>query len=230
MVFVRGPRRNFDINIRHSVALTGSMKQEKKKLFQLVMTTMLLRTQQIVAGNLAAARTSNRFIQFLMNSYLAVSIVPVALPVNFAGPRFRLDNIDPSTIGACYRFNNLDQLREVYLRLGLYAGSRNGYYIIKANKIHAEEAMLIVFEKCALGLRHFELQNKYHIAHNVISQIIEWFCDWIQQNWIYLIRQNTAYFAAPVGPGQLSQMELSANKFRDILITVSLIFFMYLKL
>jgi hypothetical protein len=158
-----------------------------------------------------------------VNAYLAIAIVPAAVPVNFSGPRLFIDTIDPTTIGAIYRFKDVSQLREIYTRLGLRR-CPNGYYNIKHNKVHGEEAMLITFEKVFLGVKKFELQMKYHISHNVISQIVEWFCDWIQRNWIYLIRQNTPYYAAPVGPNQLSQMEQSANKIRNKLIEVNYVY------
>jgi hypothetical protein len=168
------------------------MRQQKKRLYNLVHATTLLRAQQFAVGNLVAARRSNRYLKYLLNAYLAIAIVPAAIPVNFSGPRLFIDTIDPTTIGAIYRFKDVSQLREIYTRLGLRPGP-NGYYNIKHNKVHGEEAMLITFEKVFLGVRNFELQMKYHISHNVISQITEWFCDWIQRNWIYLIRGTRRY-------------------------------------
>lgn len=81
--------------------------------------------------------------------------------------------------------------------------------------------ILIFLERCALGTRLVDLQAKYHIAHYLCGQIITWFSQWIQDHWIWLIRDNLAYWFEPANgqPNGQSLAEISANAVRNKLIS-----------
>lgn len=50
----------------------------------------------------------------------------------------------------------------------------------------------MALERCANGTRLVDLQQKYRIYHSVIGKAIHVFAIWIQDNWGYLIHDNTA--------------------------------------
>jgi hypothetical protein len=62
------------------------------------------------------------------------------------------------------------------------------------HKIHGEEPVLIALEKCANGTCLIDLQQKYHIYQAVIGKALHVFASWMQDNWGYLIHDNTEFW------------------------------------
>lgn len=57
-----------------------------------------------------------------------------------------------------------------------------------------EELLLLVLERCALGLRYLDLQQKYHIHHSTICRGVNYFAKWFNENWGYLLRDNLDFW------------------------------------
>jgi hypothetical protein len=123
----------------------------------------------------------------------AILFVEVALPIGYGGDRYRFNSplLQPGMIAATYRFKNLDQLQQ------LLDGLQIPEYLVNPEdrcRYHREELILIVLERCALGTKLLDLQNKYHRNHGSISKAISFFCSWIQEHWGYLLHDHLAFW------------------------------------
>lgn len=54
---------------------------------------------------------------------------------------------------------------------------------------------MIALERCANGTRLIDLQQKFHIHHDVIGKALHEIASWMQNNWGYLIHDNTEFWA-----------------------------------
>jgi hypothetical protein len=209
---LRVDSKRLDVNVRHSRSLTGVHKHSKRVLFRMAENLTEIRHRFIAANNFDSSRRVGRFLRIVIREYFAIATVPVGIEIPFAGARLRIETIERSSIPSTYRFKDQDQLRSLYVGLQIPEWNRIGSHII-----HGHEVLLISLERIALAKRLVDLQNKYHISHNICGMIINWFALWLQENWLYLIRDNLAYWAAAL-PGRESLLEISANAIRNKLI------------
>lgn len=133
------------------------------------------------------------YIGRIITYYLDVSTVANRTYVRYAGERLRIDSvsIDDALIGATYRFKSREQLRRLYVGFqipAVFTIPGAGY------RFNGEELLLISTERCALGCRLLDLQNRYHVQHSVISRGINFFSLWMNQNWGYLLRDNLQFW------------------------------------
>ena len=59
---------------------------------------------------------------------------------------------------------------------------------------HREELILTVLERCALGARLLDFQNKYHRNQAAIDKAISFFCTWMQEHWGYLLHDHLNFW------------------------------------
>ena len=85
---------------------------------------------------------------------------------------------------------------------------------VSGYRVYGDEILLISLERCALAQRLLDLQEKYHIPYHLCGSIVSWFAEFMQTNWIYLLRANSA----ANGLNGMSHLEKSANAIRDKLI------------
>ena len=147
-----------------------------------------------VVENPGAARRIWRMVKMCVRKLVSVLTIPEHIRVRYHGERLRIDSesIQEAMIGVTYRFKNREQLHELYTCLEIPEWFRvpDG-----GHKIHGEELLLIALERCANGTRLIDLQQKYHIHHAVISKALHVFASWMQNNWGYLIHDNTEFWA-----------------------------------
>jgi hypothetical protein len=153
----------------------------------------VLHNTHLEDNNFIAAAVVRRYIAAAMRRHLSVSTVDVTYPIRYIGARFRFDcpMLEAGMIAVNYRFKNVAQLQQ--LREGLQLPE---WFIIPCDrcKYHCEELLLIVLERCALGARLIDLQNKYHRNHSSIGKAINYFCSWMQQHWGYLLHDNLEFW------------------------------------
>ena len=146
-----------------------------------------------VAGNPGAVRRIWRMVKMCVRNLISILIIPEHIKVRYNGERLRIDSesIQDAMIGVTYRFKNRQQLRELHTCLQIPEWFRlpDG-----GHKIHGEELLLIALERCANGIRLIDLQQKYHIYHAVIGKALHVFASWMQDNWGYLIHDNTEFW------------------------------------
>jgi hypothetical protein len=54
--------------------------------------------------------------------------------------------------------------------------------------------LLIALERCTLGARYLDLQQKYEVHHSNICQGVNHFAGWMQNNWGYLLRDHMKFW------------------------------------
>ena len=147
----------------------------------------------LILGNDVEARRVRRYIRRVIEEYVRISTVPNKIFIQFPGERIRIHSaeIQEGMIAATYRFKNREQLTRlaVGFRLPAFFVLPSGGY-----RFHREELLLIVLERCALGQRLLDLQQKYKIHHATISRGINYFAEWMQTNWGYLLRDNFEFW------------------------------------
>ena len=187
MVILKRNCKDVDINVRHSVSLTGNDRQ-KMRYLKGMLTNLLALHQGFVANNdHESGGMVLRYAQIIFAGYDSVSTVEIDHPINYLGDRLRFDVLEIGMIAATYRFKSISQLRE--LKDGLQIPDRmvNPH---DRSVYDGEELLLLVLERCALGSRLIDLQNKYHRNHSAIGKGINFFCSWLQQHWGYLIHDH----------------------------------------
>ena len=146
-----------------------------------------------VAGNPGADRRIWRMVKIYVRKLISVLTTPGHIRVRYNGERLRIDSesIQEAMIGVTYRFKNRQQLRELHACLEIPEWFRlpDG-----GHKIHGEELLPIALERCTNGTRLIDLQQKYHIYHAVIGKALHVFASWMQDNWGYLIHDNTEFW------------------------------------
>ena len=147
-----------------------------------------------VVENPGAARRIWRMVKMCVRKLVSVLTIPEHIRVRYHGERLRIDSesIQEAMIGVTYRFKNREQLHELYTCLEIPEWFRvpDG-----GHKIHGEELLLIALERCANGTRLIDLQQKFHIHHAVIGKALHEIASWMQNNWGYLIHDNTEFWA-----------------------------------
>ena len=183
MVIYKTNSKGLDINCRHSVALTGMDRHQKR-----VLVAIFLRVHDNYVGEIDEnrRRIGLRFMRAITRQFMSVATIPRKIYIRYAGERLSVDspNIEEGKIAADYRFKSRDQLHR------LMAGFRIPAFFIIPNvgyRFSGEELFLIALERCALGSRFLDLQEKYKIHHSAICRGVIHFARWMNENWGYLL-------------------------------------------
>ena len=191
MVILKRNCKDVDINVRHSVSLTGNDRY-KMRFLKEILTNLLALHEEFVANNdLMSDRMVLRYAQIIFAGYDSISTVEIDHPINYVGDRLRFDVLDIGMIATTYRFKNISQLRELKDCLQIPDRMVNPH---DRSAYDGEELLLLVLERCALGTRLVDLQNKYHRNHSAIGKAINYFCSWLQQHWGYLIHDHLDFW------------------------------------
>ena len=192
MVILKCNCKEIDINVRHSVSLTENDRHKMAVLRHLLRRLNASRAENIANHDLVGAEIVTGYIVVALARYDAVATVDVAHPVQYIGERFHFNHasIQVGMIAATYRFKDMTQLR--LLKEGLQIPD---YMRIPADRsvYGGEELLLIVLERCALGSRLLDLQNKYHRNHASLGKAIKYFCEWMQAHWGYLLHDHLEF-------------------------------------
>ena len=148
MLTMRREGKSLDINRRHGLALTGEIRHSKDTYYRLASRIFNHRATLIAANQHIAARRAKRFLRIVLRQFFVVASVPVIVRITFSGIRLRFNTIDPSRIADTYRFKTVEQLQQLKDLLQLPDDN-----LIGDSRVHGEEILLIVLERCALGSR-----------------------------------------------------------------------------
>ena len=188
MVVFKRAAKELDINCRHSGALTGHDRYARRILFRIL---EYLRDQLVLQnGNPAGRKRIWRMTKSCVRKLLSIISIPQLVVVNYNGDRLRINSevIQDAMIPVTYRFKNRSQLWELHDNLQIPQ-----WFIIPlgGHRIHGQEMLLMALERCALGSRLIDMQQKYHIYHSVIGKALHYFALWMQDNWGYLSTTTT---------------------------------------
>jgi hypothetical protein len=119
MVNVKRDTKSLDINVRHSLALTGLDRHQMRVIREVLHRLNVLHNTHLEDNNFIAAAVVRRYIAAAMRRHLSVSTVDVTYPIRYIGARFRFDcpMLEAGMIAVNYRFKNVAQLQQ--LREGL---------------------------------------------------------------------------------------------------------------
>lgn len=193
MVVTKLDCKKVDVNCRHSVALTGLDRHKKRIIMALFRRLQRVHAEFINVGNDVDARRVRRFIRRAIEEYVNISTVPRKIYIQYAGDRIRIDSpeIQDGMIAADYRFKTRNQLTRLAVGFQLPA-----FFVLPCGgyRFHGEELLLIALERCSLGKRYLDLQQKYKIHHATICRGVNYFAEWMQENWGYLLRDNIEFW------------------------------------
>ena len=197
MVVFKRAAKEIDINCRHSGALTGHDRQTRRMLLRIL---QYLRDQLALHhGNQPARKRLWRMTRSCVRKLLSIISIPQLIFVTYNGDRLRIDSevIQEAMIPITYRFKNRLQLWELHNNLQIPQ-----WFTIPlgGHRIHGQEMLLMALERCALGTRLINMQQKYHIYHSVIGKALHYFALWMQDNWGYLIHDNTEFWLPYLRP------------------------------
>ena len=195
MVVAKKDSKSLDVNCRHSLVLTGMDRHKMSTSKKLYLRLVRVHNLFLANNDEESALAIRGYIEQAIGCYKEASTVPQRTYVRYAGERLRLNSelIDDALIGANYRFKSRDQLRRLYVGFQIpdfFTIPDTGY------RFNGEELLLISIERCALGSRLFDLQMKYHVQHTIISRGINFFTNWMNDNWGYLLRDNLKFWRA----------------------------------
>lgn len=208
MVVFKRAAKELDINCRHSGALTGHDRYARRIPFRIL---EYLRDQLVLQnGNPAGRKRIWRMTKSCVRKLLSIISIPQLVVVNYNGDRLRINSevIQDAMIPITYRFKNRSQLWELHDNLQIPQ-----WFIIPlgGHRIHGQEMLLMALERCALGSRLIDMQQKYHIYHSVIGKALHYFALWMQDNWGYLIHDNNEFWM----PYLRTSCEAIRNKLLD---------------
>ena len=169
MVILKHNCKDVDINVRHSVSLTGNDRY-KMRFLKEILTNLLALHEEFVANNdLMSDRMVLRYARIIFAGYDSISTVEIDHPINYVGDELRFDVLDIGMIATTYRFKNISQLRKLKDCLQIRDRMVNPHDRLAYD---GEELLLLVLEWCALGTRLVDLQNKHHRNHSAIGKSI----------------------------------------------------------
>ena len=190
MVVYKTSSKNLDINCRHSAALTGIDRHRKR-----VLMALFLRMHDVLNGEIDENRAAIaiRFMRRISGEFMAVATIPRRIYIGYVGERLSIDSnlIEEGKIAADYRFKSRNQLHR------LLTGFRIPAYFVIPDfdyRFAGEELLLIALERCALGSRYLDLQEKYKIHHSTICRGVIYFARWMNENWGYLLRDHFEFW------------------------------------
>ena len=124
---------------------------------------------------------------------LSIVSIPQLIFVAYNRNRLRIDSevIQEAMTPLTYRFKNRLQLWELYdnRRIPQWLTMHLG-----GHRTHGQEMFLMAFERCALGTRLIDMQQKYHIFHSFLGKALHYIALWMQGNWGYLIYDNNEFW------------------------------------
>lgn len=193
MVVIKKSSHSLDVNCRHAAALTGADRHKIQVALRLFRRLVRLHEEYIENGEQDLARQTRQFIGRVINYHSSIATIEQNIYVNYQGPRLNINSeqIDEGMIGAIYRFKTREQLTrllEGFQIPAVFVVPEVGY------RFGGEELLLLVLERCALGLRYLDLQQKYHIHHSTICRGVNYFAKWFNENWGYLLRDNLDFW------------------------------------
>jgi hypothetical protein len=200
MVKVKKESKHFDINCRHSLALTGHDRRRKNHVV-------------LIANNDGvAARRTRRFMKMAIAEYVRASTVEIPVYIRFAGERLRIfsASLEDGKIGVDYRFKTRAQIKifyECFQIPAVFVIPEVGY------RFHGEELLPLALERCATGARYVDLQEKYHVHHGTICRDINNFAKWMNEKWGYLLRDNFAFWKPHLRTSNLAIKEKLLTKY-----------------
>jgi hypothetical protein len=193
MVIMKRASKELDINRRHSSALTGNERVMNKLLMEILERLQLQRDDQILLGNPAGVRRIWRMTRIRIHNLIACVTIPHYVIIEYNGERLRINSrsISDAMIAVTYRFKTRQQLRDIFthFQIPLWFRLPSG-----GHKLHGEEVLLMTLERCALGTRLIDMQQKYHVYHSIIGRATHMFAKWMQDNWGYLIHDNIDFW------------------------------------
>ena len=92
MVRVKKESKHYDINCRHSLALTGHDRRRKKVAMLLFMRLVENHGLLVANNDGVAARRTRRFMKFVIAEYVSASTIEIPVYIRFAGERLRIDS------------------------------------------------------------------------------------------------------------------------------------------
>jgi hypothetical protein len=129
----------------------------------------------------------------ITRQFMSVATIPRKIYIGYAGERLSIDSpdIEEGKIAADYRFKSRNQLHRLMAGFQIPA-----FFIIPdvGYRFSGEELFLIALERCALGSRYLDLQEKYKIHHSAICRGVIHFARWMNENWGYLLRDNFEFW------------------------------------
>ena len=193
MVIMKRASKEIDINRRHSSALTGNERHMKKLLMEILERLQRQREEQIQVGNPAGLRRIWRMTRICMRKLIACVTIPHYVIIEYGGERLRInsESISDAMIAVTYRFKTRQQLRDIFTHFQIPQWFR---FPSGGHKLHGEEVLLMALERCALGTRLIDMQQKYHVYHSTIGRAIHMFAGWMQNNWGYLLHDNIDFW------------------------------------
>jgi DDE superfamily endonuclease len=212
MVKVKKESKHFDINCRHSLALTGHDRRRKKVAMSLFMRLVENHGVLIANNDGVAARRTRRFMKMAIAEYVRASTVEIPVYIRFAGERLRIfsASLEDGKIGVDYRFKTRAQIKTFYECFqipAVFVIPEVGY------RFHGEELLLLALERCATGARYVDLQEKYHVHHGTICRGINHFAKWMNEKWGYLLRDNFAFWKPHLRTSNLAIKEKLLTKY-----------------
>jgi hypothetical protein len=198
MVIVKKSSHSLDVNCRHAAALTGEDRHKIRVALRLFRRLVNIHEGFIENGERPFAQHTRLYIGRVINYHNSIAIISQIVYVNYQGQRLRIDSelLDDGMIDANYRFKTRAH------KTRLYNGFRIPAVFIVPDvgyRFNGQELLLLVLERCALGIRNLDLQQKYHIHHSTICRGVNCFAKWMQDNWCYLLRDNLEFWREYLG-------------------------------
>ena len=102
MVILKRNCKDVDINVRHSVSLTGNDRY-KMRFLKEILTNLLALHEEFVANNdLMSDRMVLRYARIIFAGYDSISTVEIDHPINYVGDKLRFDVLDIGMIATTY--------------------------------------------------------------------------------------------------------------------------------
>ena len=112
MVIVKRDTKSLDINVRHSLSLTGRDRHKILVIREILHQLFVQYTTHVENNDLIAAAVTRRFIAAAMTRYRSVSTVEISYPICYNGVRYRFDSplLQPGMIATTYSFKIIAQI------------------------------------------------------------------------------------------------------------------------
>lgn len=92
MVVLKRNSKEVDINVRHSVALSGNDKQHMLILRRLLLRLHHLRNDFVAENDIVSARITRGYMYVAMDRYDEILTVEVEDPIGYGGDKYRFDS------------------------------------------------------------------------------------------------------------------------------------------
>lgn len=199
MVSQKRDSKRLDVTVRHTLALTGTDKHSIRIIFKAFHIINRVYNALINLGNLHAAQIARVYLVRLYARYDQIIMVRITNKVRPGRIRLTIDSVQivDGMIQTCYRFKSRAQLHALYDGFQIETLlAVDGWVTIPGigNRFRGQELLLLSLERCAKGTTLIELSQKYGHDHSIIGRGINFFANWMQLNWVYLIRDNLVFW------------------------------------